>query len=60
MKLLTEEQLDRIDQIIQDEVNLEVDYVYDGEDSIPTVDANESLKNAARAVREYLATLESQ
>lgn len=60
MRLLTEAQLKRVDEIIQDEINHEIDYVYNGEDSLPQLDVDGTLRNAARAVREYLESLELQ
>jgi hypothetical protein len=60
MRLLTDEQLRRVDEIITDEINLEIDYVFNGEDSLPEIDGDETLRNAARAVRAYLETLETE
>jgi hypothetical protein len=60
MRLLTDEQLKRVDEIITDEINLEIDYVFNGEDSLPEIDGYETLRNAARAVRAYLETLETE
>lgn len=60
MRLLTEEQLAHVDAIIKDAENVDIDYVYDGEDSIPTENAMASLVTAAQRVREYLASLEGE
>jgi hypothetical protein len=60
MRLLTDEQLKRVGEIITDEINLEIDYVFNGEDSLPEIDGGETLRNAARVVRAYLETLETE
>ena len=60
MRLLTDEQLKRVDEIITDEINLEIDYVFNGEDSLPEIDGDGTLRNAARAVRKYLESLETE
>lgn len=59
MRVLTNEQLDEVDRIITDTLNIEIDYHYDGESSYPVEDAEGSLREAARRVRAYLASLES-
>lgn len=56
-RLLTEEQLARVDEIIKDKTNIDVDYVFDGNDSLPQENVMGSLVEAARRVREYLASL---
>lgn len=53
---LTEEQLAEVDRIIN-ETPIEEDYGFDGEDEVKMDDAAGTLREAARRVREYLASL---
>jgi len=58
MRVLTDEQLDIVDRIIN-ETEPEGDYVFDGEDSLWEESATETLRLAAQRVREYLRSLDA-
>jgi hypothetical protein len=46
-------------RLLQTKLIWKFDYVFNGEDSLPEIDGDETLRNAARAVRAYLETLET-
>lgn len=56
MPKLTDEQLAEVDRIIE-ETEIQINWVWDGENSLPEDSAGQTLVVAARRVREYLRSL---
>lgn len=58
---LTPEQEETIDSIIEKNINNpQTDWVFDGEDSIEVDDVRETLRAAAKEIKEYLRSIKDE